>query len=135
MTITVPISFSQAEPVSYTFGVTLVVCRKCSIRRGVSVETGADLAAEAAQVAKGTGIKVRQVACLGRCDKGLNAALMVPHGWNYIFNGLEVSDARDLIEGATALAFSDDGQLRWADWSVSLRKALSAQIPSWDAVF
>lgn len=135
MIISDSVSFHRSEPISYIFGVTLVICRKCFIQNETSLETGQDLAAAAARIAKGSGISVRQIACLGKSLKGLKAALVVPHGWNYLFDGLRVSDARALVDGATALSFSGDGQMRWDEWPVPLQQALTAQLPSWDVLF
>ena len=134
MTASVDLSYSPAPHTPYGGDHIIVVCRMCRKQKLDSAcaqtRAGEQLAEAASDAANELGIRVREVACLGNCQKGLNAAILSTHGWSYLFNGLAPADGAALATGAALLAHSGDGQIPWNDWPDALKRTLVARIPS-----
>ena len=136
MTASIDLSYSPAPHTPYGGEHIIVVCRMCRKQQPDSVcarmRAGEQLAEAAADAASGCGVRVREVACLGNCQKGLNAAILSTQGWSYLFSGLTPTDGEALVTGATLLTHSGDGQIPWSDWPEALKRTLVARIPSPD---
>jgi len=133
MTAVVLSPLSYVKRISYSVDATIVICRQCCHMKNGQKQTGHELVSAVSKAAEGTGISVRSVACLGNCQKGLNAALMASDSWSYVFQELDITNASDLVQGANSLAFSEDGQVNWSQWPLSLKKKLVSQIPAWNS--
>ena len=110
-------------------GVTVLVCATC---RGESVaepRPGSLLAGGVRRAADGTGVLVREVACLGNCRRGLSAAIFRTGCWAYVFGGLGTGSGDDLVAGARLFAGSEDGFLPWRGRPEALKRGLVARIP------
>jgi predicted metal-binding protein len=111
--------------------VTVLVCSSC--RRDDDPldgpRPGSRLAADARAAAEGSGVGVRQVACLGNCKRGLTAAIFRTGCWAYVFGGLSPASGADLVAGARLFARSEDGFLPWRDRPEALKRGLVARIP------
>jgi predicted metal-binding protein len=79
--------------------------------------------------AAASGVTVRQVACLGNCDRGLSAAIYRSGCWTYVFGGLDEGSDADLLEGARLLAGSADGFMPFRARPESLKRGLVARVP------
>ncbi|MCT7377664.1 DUF1636 family protein [Chelativorans salis] len=116
--------------------VTVVVCSSC--RRSTDPENlprpGALLAENTARAANGAGVRVRQVACLGNCKRGLSAAILREGAWSYVFGELEPDSGPDLIAGAELFANSSDGFMPFRQRPQSLKRGLIARIPTTDSL-
>lgn len=119
-----------AEPV------TIIVCATCRLGDEPDAETrpGALLALATADAARSGGIAVKQVACLGNCQRSLSAALVRKGSWSYVFGGLGVSVAPDLVAAAELFRNSTDGRLPYQDRPESLKGALVARVPPLELV-
>ena len=90
---------------------------------------GALLAAATAAAAQGSGVEVREVACLANCNRGASAALRANGSWTYVFGELDSGCARALIAGARLLADAPDGLMPWRGRPDQLKRGLIARIP------
>lgn len=111
--------------------VTVLVCETCRLA-GDSADApraGALLADAVAARAEGHAVRVRRVACLANCKRGLSAALLRPGAWSYVFGDLGSDAATDLIEGALLLDTTKDGLLPWRGRPDSLKRGMVARIP------
>jgi predicted metal-binding protein len=111
--------------------ITVLVCSSCRREDDPLAEPrpGSRLAADARVAAEGSGVAVRQVACLGNCRRGLTAAIFRTGCWAYVFGGLSPASGADLVAGARLFARSDDGLLPWRDRPEALKRGLVARIP------
>jgi len=123
------ISLSDAGPA--TEGPTIYVCITCrgSEDPPCDPRPGAVLAAATATAAQGTGVTVREVACLANCSRGPSAAMRSGASWTYIFGGLDADCASALVEGARLLARAADGILPWRGRPEPLKRGLIARVP------
>ncbi|WP_159588646.1 DUF1636 family protein [Chelativorans xinjiangense] len=116
--------------------VTVVVCSSC--RRSTDPEElprpGALLARSTVEAAEGADVRVRQVACLGNCKRGLSAAILREGSWSYVFGELEPHSGPDLIAGAELFANSSDGFMPFRQRPESLKRGLIARIPTTDSL-
>ena len=64
---------------------------------------GSALVDDTRRAAAGTGVVVRQVACLGNCRRGLTAAVFRTGCWSYVFGGLEATSGADSGRRGAAL--------------------------------
>ena len=90
--------------------VTVLVCSSCrrEARSARRATAGERLAAHARAAAEGSGVRVRQVACLGNCRRGLTAAIFRTGCWAYVFGGLGVGWGPTSSRSATVRR-SEDG--------------------------
>jgi predicted metal-binding protein len=111
--------------------VTVLVCSSC--RRDGDSETlprpGSLLVTDSRAAAAGTGIAVRQVACLGNCKRGLTAAVFRTGCWAYVFGGLAPGSGADLVAGARLFATSEDGFMPFRARPEALKRGLVARLP------
>lgn len=126
-----PASVSAEMPGEEGAFTTIVVCSSCRLAHDLDADPrpGALLARQVAEAAQPSGIAVKQVACLGNCNRGLSAALVRDGAWQYVFGGLELENAADLVAGAELLNTSDDGRLPWSGRPAALKGGLVARIP------
>lgn len=112
-------------------GVVVFVCRSCrsDVDPNADPRPGALLAQSAIALGEAEGIDVRSVNCLANCKRGLSAAVRSADGWSYIFGGLTVDDAPDLMIGARLLAHVPDGLMPWRGRPDSLKRGMVARIP------
>jgi len=122
-------NLSKAEPA--TAGPIIYVCVTCSggADPPCNPRPGAVLAAATAEAAQGSGVIVREVACLANCSRGPSAAMRSGASWTYIFGGLDADCASALVEGARLLARAADGILPWRDRPEPLKRGLIARVP------
>jgi predicted metal-binding protein len=110
---------------------TVLVCSSC--RREGDPETeprpGSLLVADARRAAVGTGVVVRQVACLGNCRRGLSAAIFRTGCWAYVFGGLGPGSGADLVAGARLFGESTDGFMPFRARPEGLKRGLIARVP------
>ncbi len=111
--------------------VSVLVCSSC---RGEAEpeavpRPGSLLAGDARRAARGTGVAVREVACLGNCKRGLSAAIFRTGCWAYVFGGLGTGSGADLVAGARLFRESNDGLLPWRGRPEALKRGLVARIP------
>ncbi|MGE0283741.1 MAG: DUF1636 family protein [Rhizobiaceae bacterium] len=113
---------------------TIVICSSCRDETGSDAHprAGAILAQRTCDAAADTGIKVRQVECLGNCKRRLSAALLRENCWSYVFGDLTPDSGPDLITGAELFATSADGLIPWRGRPDSLKRGLVARIPPLD---
>jgi predicted metal-binding protein len=113
---------------------TIFVCITCRGPDGLVRDPlpGATLAAATAQVAQGTGIRVRPIRCLANCSRGPSAAMRADGSWTYIFGGLDAACAPALVVGARMLAAALDGILPWRGRPDVLKRGLCARTPPLD---
>lgn len=127
MTTQSPIAASPGD-------VTILVCSSC--RRAEDPEAtprpGSLLAEDARRAAEGSGVTVRQVACLGNCKRGLTAAVFRAGCWSYVFGGLGTGSGEDLLAGAQLFAGSTDGFMPFRDRPEALKRGMIARIPNPD---
>lgn len=111
---------------------TIVVCASC--RRADDPEErprpGARLLADTTRAARGTGIAVRRVGCLGNCGRGLTAAIYRTGCWSYVFGGLTPESGAALVAGARLFAGAADGFMPLDERPQALRDELVARIPN-----
>jgi predicted metal-binding protein len=114
--------------------VTVLVCSSCRHPDEPESETrpGSALVADARRAAEGTGVVVRQVACLGNCKRGLTAAIFRDGCWSYVFGGLSAASGEDLVAGAALFATSSDGFMPFRARPEALKRGLIARIPNPD---
>lgn len=116
--------------------VTVVICSSC--RRPTDPEDlprpGSSLAQNTAEAAEASNVRVRQVACLGNCKRGLSAAILREGSWSYIFGDLNPDSSSDLITGAVLFAHSRDGFMPFRGRPESLKRGLIARIPTYDSL-
>jgi predicted metal-binding protein len=114
--------------------VTVLVCSCCRLAEDPESDPrpGSLLAADARRAAAGTGVVVRQVACLGNCRRGLTAAVFRSGCWSYVFGGLEPTSGADLVAGARLFAGSTDGFMPFRARPEALKRGLVARIPDPD---
>ena len=114
--------------------VTIVVCLSCRDETGSDAypRAGHQLALATCAAAAGTGIKVRQVECLGNCKRRLSVALLRDHCWSYVFGDLAIGSGPDLVAGAALFAAAGDGLIPWRGRPDSLKRGLVARIPPLD---
>jgi predicted metal-binding protein len=112
-------------------GVTLIVCSSCRDEAGSDdrPRPGEGLGDTARNLARGIGVAVRQVECLGNCKRRLSAALLRDGCWSYVFGDLTCDSAPDLIAGALLFSTSTDGLLPWRGRPDCLKRGLVARIP------
>jgi predicted metal-binding protein len=112
-------------------GTTLVVCSSCRDETGSDARprAGERLGDAVRDLARGTGIAVRQVECLGNCKRRLSAGMLREGCWSYVFGDLTLDNAPDLIAGATLFTTSTDGLLPWRGRPDCLKRGLVARIP------
>ena len=117
-----------------SFAVTIIVCASCRDETGSDAHPRAGhlLGMATRDAAAGTGIKVRQVECLGNCKRRLSAALLRDGCWSYVFGDLTPDSGPDLIAGAKLFAGSTDGLIPWRGRPDSLKRGLVARIPPLD---
>lgn len=117
----------QGKPES----VTIIVCDTCRLgdEPDAAPRPGALLARTTASLARSRDIAVKQVACLGNCQRSLSAALVRKRSWSYVFGGLDVSAAADLVAGAELFRNSTDGRLPYQGRPETLKGALVARVP------
>jgi len=111
--------------------VTVLVCSSCR-REDDPLDAprpGSRLAAHARAAAEGSGVRVRQVACLGNCRRGLTAAIFRTGCWAYVFGGLGTGSGADLVEGARLFAGSEDGFMPFRARPEALKRGLVARVP------
>ena len=113
---------------------TVLVCASCRHPDEPEGETrpGSALVADARRAAAGTGVTVRQVACLGNCKRGLTAAVFRTGCWSYVFGGLKVTSGADLVAGARLFAEATDGFMPFRARPEALKRGLVARIPDAD---
>jgi predicted metal-binding protein len=116
--------------------VTVLVCSSCRHPDEPESETrpGSALVADTRRAAAGTGVVVRQVACLGNCKRGLTAAIFREGCWSYVFGGLEPTSGDDLVAGAKLFAQSTDGFMPFRARPEALKRGLIARIPNPDSL-
>ncbi|HET9068728.1 MAG TPA: DUF1636 domain-containing protein [Amaricoccus sp.] len=117
--------------------VTVLVCSSCRLSGepeapGVELRPGSLLVADTRRAAAGTGVVVRQVACLGNCRRGLTAAVFRSGCWSYVFGGLGPASGADLVAGARLFAGSTDGFMPFRARPECLKRGLVARIPNPD---
>ncbi|MFC0210637.1 DUF1636 family protein [Chelativorans intermedius] len=116
--------------------VTIVVCSSC--RRPGDGEAlprpGSALARNTAEAARDADVRVRQVACLGNCRRGLSAAILREGCWSYVFGGLAPHSGPDLVAGARLFAESHDGFMPFRGRPEALKRGLVARIPTLDSL-
>ena len=114
--------------------VTVLVCSSCRHPDEPESETrpGSALADDTRRAAAGTGVVVRQVACLGNCRRGLTAAVFRTGCWSYVFGGLEATSGADLVAGARLFGQSTDGFMPFRARPEALKRGLVARIPNPD---
>ncbi|MEX0809913.1 MAG: DUF1636 family protein [Dongiaceae bacterium] len=124
------------EPGRAESGVTIVVCNSCRSRTGPETEPrpGSLLARATAKAAADTDIDVRQVACLGNCNRGLSVAFLRTGCWSYVFGELDTHCADDLVVAAKLFAQSQDGFMPFWKRPQSLKGGLIARIPSFESL-
>jgi predicted metal-binding protein len=112
-------------------GVTLIVCSSCRDETGSDARPrpGEMLGNAVREIARGTGVAVRQVECLGNCKRRLSAALLRDGCWSYVFGDLTTGNGPDLIAGALLFSTSEDGLLPWRGRPDCLKRGLVARIP------
>ena len=112
----------------------MLVCSSCRHPDEPESETrpGSALVADTRRAAAGTGVVVRQVACLGNCRRGLTAAVFRTGCWSYVFGGLEATSGADLVAGARLFATSTDGFMPFRARPEALKRGLIARIPNPD---
>lgn len=111
--------------------VTVLVCASCRDESGSDAHprAGTQLADDARAAARGSGIPVRTVECLGNCKRRLSAAILRDGAWSYVFGHLDVTSGADLVAGARLFATSTDGLIPWRGRPDSLKRGLVARIP------
>jgi len=126
----VPLPVAAGAP-AQACEVTVLVCSSCRREGDAEAEPrpGSLLVADVRVAAEGSGVVVRQVACLGNCKRGLTAAVFRTGCWAYVFGGLGVGSGADLVEGARLFAGSGDGFMPWRDRPEALKRGLVARIP------
>ena len=126
----VPLPVAAGEP-ALADEVTVRVCSSCRREGDGEAEPrpGSLLVADVRAAAAGSGVVVRQVACLGNCRRGLTAAVFRTGCWAYVFGGLAVGSGGDLVAGARLFAGSGDGFMPWRDRPEALKRGLVARIP------
>jgi predicted metal-binding protein len=114
--------------------VTVLVCSSCRLAEAPESEArpGGALVEDTRRAAAGTGVVVRQVACLGNCRRGLSAAIFRSGGWSYVFGGLGAASGGDLVAGARLFAEATDGFMPFRARPESLKRGLIARIPNPD---
>jgi len=112
-------------------GVTIIVCSSCRDASGSDERPrpGEILGKAVRETARGAGVRVRQVECLGNCKRRLSAALLRDGCWTYVFGDLTPDDGHHLIAGALLLSASTDGLLPWRGRPECLKRGLVARIP------
>jgi predicted metal-binding protein len=112
-------------------GITLVVCSSCRDETGSDARPrpGETLGKAVREIARGTGVAVREVECLGNCKRRLSAALLRDGCWSYVFGDLTAASGPDLIAGALLFSTSTDGLLPWRGRPDCLKRGLVARIP------
>jgi predicted metal-binding protein len=110
---------------------TVLVCSSCRREADPLDEPrpGSLLAADARAAAAGSGVVVRQVACLGNCKRGLTAAVFRTGCWAYVFGGLGTGSGADLVAGARLFAESSDGFMPFRARPEALKRGLIARVP------
>ena len=111
--------------------VTVLVCSSCRGDQGSDAlpRPGSLLAEATRRAAGGTGVGVREVACLGNCKRGLSAAIFRTGCWAYVFGGLGTGSGEDLVAGAGLFRESTDGLMPWRGRPEALKRGLVARIP------
>lgn len=115
-------------------GVVVFVCRSCREETDANADPrpGSLLSIATIEKAEKAGIEVRSVNCLANCKRGLSATIRSADGWSYIFGGLTLDDADDLLTGAQLLAGAPDGLMPWRGRPDSLKRGMIARIPPFD---
>jgi predicted metal-binding protein len=108
-----------------------VTCRRAG-EPDIEPRSGVLLAEATEQAAAGTDVIVRRLRCLANCTRGPSVAMRCNGSWTYIFGGLDVVDARALVEGAMLLAGASDGILPWRERPDVLKRNLIARVPPID---
>jgi predicted metal-binding protein len=130
--VTVDAVSMTADPArDCTAQVTVVVCTSCRDASGSDgrPRAGDHLADSTCAAARGTGISVRRIECLGNCKRRLSAALLRDGCWSYVFGDLATDSGADLVTGATLFATSTDGLLPWRGRPDSLKRGMVARLP------
>ena len=112
-------------------GVTGVACHSCR-RPDDSFDhprPGTRLHASLVEAARGTGVEVRKIGCLGNCKRGLSAAILRDGCWSYVFGDLTEESAADLVAGARLFGGSTDGFMPFRARPEALKRGLIARIP------
>jgi predicted metal-binding protein len=125
----------DTDPPEARASVTIVVCSSCR-RPGdpEDVPRPGSLLARRTAAADARGIRVRQVVCLGNCQRGLSAAILRDGCWSYVFGDLRPESAGDLIAGAQLFAASRDGFMPFAARPESLKRGLIARVPNFESL-
>jgi predicted metal-binding protein len=108
-----------------------VTCRRAG-EPDIEPSPGVLLAEATERAAAGTDVIVRRLRCLANCTRGPSVAMRCNGSWTYIFGGLDVVDARALVEGAMLLAGASDGILPWRERPDVLKRNLIARVPPID---
>lgn len=110
--------------------VTIVVCATCRFpgQGDVSPRPGQTLARATAEAAA-PDIRVREVACLGNCRRGLSAAILRPGCWSYVFGDLDTGSAADLVAGAELYAAAPERVMPFRQRPEALKRGMVARIP------
>jgi predicted metal-binding protein len=126
-----PAAVSGETPEDGAAPVTIVVCNSCRFDGDPDADPrpGVLFARATAMAARSSGVAVKQVTCLGNCNRSLSAALVREGCWHYVFGGLDVANAADLVAGAELFCGSTDGRLPYAGRPEALKGALVARIP------
>ena len=114
-----------------------ITCRRQSTPDGTQdgdsdPRPGALLADATERAADGTEVSVRRLRCLANCNRGPSAALRCNGSWTYVFGGLDIGNAQDLVDGARLLATAADGILPWRGRPDILKRGLIARVPPID---
>lgn len=126
-----PVAVSAETPEDGAAPVTIVVCNSCRFDGDPDADPrpGVLFARATARAARFSDVAVKQVTCLGNCSRSLSAALVREGCWHYVFGGLDVDNAADLVAGAELFRSSTDGRLPYAGRPEALKGALVARIP------
>jgi predicted metal-binding protein len=121
----------EAKGTPHAGDVAIIVCGSC---RGpdnsdARPRPGELLAQSTHAAARGSGIRVLTIECLGNCKRRLSASLLKSGAWSYVFGDLASDDGPGLVEGARLFAASDDGLLPWRGRPDCLKRGLVARIP------
>ncbi|MBE9606966.1 DUF1636 family protein [Acetobacteraceae bacterium H6797] len=110
----------------------VIVCRSCRLDRSQdeTPRAGALLVEATRRASEGSGVMVKEVGCLGNCNRGGSAAILHHGTWSYVFGDLAPENGPDLVAGAKLLANSEDGFMPYRARPDALKRGLIARIPS-----
>ena len=127
---------SEADVLHSVPQVTIVVCSSCrhTSEPEASPRPGLILAQATAEAAADTAIRVKHVACLGNCSRGLSAVVLREGSWSYVFGGLDAGSADDLVAGAQLFSQTTDGFMPFRARPEALKRGLIARVPTYDSL-